>query len=98
MTTTKEVFDLVSDCSGPESEYVRERLAKPDDEVEHALGSMTAEEVVQYLKDEYWSSQEAPEHFEGENAELRAHLATEMEKRSEDAYAKMEALLARLRK
>lgn len=98
MATMKEVFDLVSGCGEPDSEYVRGRLANPEDEFGHALGSMTAEEVVQYLKDEYWSSQEAPEHFEEENAELRTHLATEMEKRSEDAYAEMEALLARLRK
>ena len=96
MATTKEVFDLVSDCGEPDSEYVRTRLGMPDDELEVALAKMSAEEVVQYLKDVYWSSQEAD--IEQENADVRTHLATETETQSEDAYAKMEALIDRLRK
>mgnify|MGYP000642038435 CR=1 FL=1 len=97
MATTKEVFDLVSGCGEPDAEYVRERLAEPDDELEGALATMSAEEVVQCLKDAYWGSQETPAEIEQENAELRACIPAEREARSKVAHAEMTALLDRLR-
>lgn len=98
MATSKEVYALVRDCNEPESAYVRERLAQPDDDFEKALESMSAEDAVQYLKDEYWASQETPESIEQENADVGAHLAAEEKKRSDDADAAVRALLRRLRK
>jgi hypothetical protein len=98
VATTKEVFDLVGGCNEPDSEYVRWRLSNPDDELEGALATMSAEEVVQFLKDAYWNDQEAPEQFEQENAELRARAAEKIENQSDDAHAELAALLARLRK
>ena len=98
MATTKEVFDLVRGCGEPDSEYVRSRLVNPDDDLESALATMSAEEVVQYLKDAYWTGQEAPERFEQENAELRALTAARIEEQAETAYAETAALLDRLRR
>lgn len=98
MAATKEVYDLVRDCSEPDAKYVRGRLANPDDEFEHALGSMTAEEVVQYLKDAYWNSQELSASIEQENADVGAHLAAEEQKQSDDARREVAALIDRLRK
>lgn len=98
MATSEQVYDLVRDCNETESAYVRERLANPDDELEEALASMTAEEVVQYLKDDFWASQEDPASVEQENADITAHLAAEEKKKTEDADAEVTALLRRLRK
>src|SRR5690606_35392956 len=95
MATSKQVYDLVRDCNEPESAYVRERLAHPDDEFEEALASMTAEEVVQYLKEDFWTIQEGPASIEQENADIVSDLVAEKKKQTEGADAEVTALLGR---
>ena len=71
MATTKEVFDLVTGSGEPDSEYVRRRLPSPDEELENALATMSARQVVQYLRDAHWSEQDTPAEYAQENAELQ---------------------------